>query len=410
MTGRPAGPIVRGMGKRIVILGASFAGLTAALELKERLHDEHEIVVISRTDEFVFLPSLIWVPFGLRERQDISFPLAPVFEKRGVTFKKTPIMALSLHDRRVVTADGPEPYDVLIIATGARAAWADVPGLGPRGGYTQSIFSPADADLARLAYEAFLDKPGPVVVGAVQGASSFTAAYEFLLNLAHHLKKRGLAERAPLTFITPEPYLAHLGLGGFGSATRVAEALFAKLGVLAEVGVEVRQVSAENVHLADGRKIPFAYAMLAPALRGADVVAGSAEIVDRHGFVRVDDSYRSLARPEIFAAGAAVSVESPHRTPVPCGVPKTGYLSEEMARVVAYNVAASIAGVEMLKLPPSAIDAKAVLDAGNTGIIMTAEKYLEPREHAWLFPGPEAHWAKVAFEKYFLAKRSRGRV
>jgi len=103
-----------------------------------------------------------------------------------------------------------------------------------------------------------------------------------------------------------------------------------------------------------------------------------------------------------------VAVSQPDRTPVPCGVPKTGYLSEEMAKVVAHNIAADIRGERPIMLSPGSIDAKCVLDAGNTGMIMTADHFLEPRTHAWLIPGPEAHWAKLAFEKYFLTTRSHG--
>lgn len=96
--------------------------------------------------------------------------------------------------------------------------------------------------------------------------------------------------------------------------------------------------------------------------------------------------------------------------PVPCGVPKTGYLSEEMARVVAHNIVATIRDEKLVALPPASIDAKCVLDAGNNGIIMTSDHFLEPRSHAWLVPGPEAHWAKLAFEKYFLATHRRGHI
>jgi sulfide:quinone oxidoreductase len=85
-------------------------------------------------------------------------------------------------------------------------------------------------------------------------------------------------------------------------------------------------------------------------------------------------------------------------------------MSEEMGRIVAHNIAADIRGELLIALPPAAIDAKCVLDAGDTGVIMSADRMLAPRKHAWLIPGPEAHWAKLAFEKYFLATRRRGRA
>ena len=112
----------------------------------------------------------------------------------------------------------------------------------------------------------------------------------------------------------------------------------------------------------------------------------------------------------MFAAGVAVSIPPARRTPVLCGAPKTGYLAEEMGRVVAHNVVADLRGEPPIALPPASIHAKYILDAGNTGLLMSGGASPEAHRHAWTIPGPEAHWAKVAFEKYFLATRSHGHV
>lgn len=394
------------MSKKIVILGSNFAGFTAAIEIRKKLGAEHEVVVFSNAEEFLFLPSLIWVPFGLREKEDISFPVRPVFEQKGIRFVHAPVSAIRLDERQVVSSTGTESYDFLVIATGPKLNYQAIPGLGPKHGFTQSIFSWPDAEQARRAFERFLEKPGPVVVGAVQGASCFGAAYEFLFNMAHQLRKRGIDE--PITYVTAEPYLGHFGMGGFGPSRALTERFFDKQGIRAETNAAVREITADAIRLEDGRDIRFSYAMLAPPFLGIDAVRECKEITNDLGFVRVDDAYRTDAYPEVFAAGVAVAVAPPEPTPVPCGAPKTGYLSEEMAKVVAHNVAASIDGQPLVELPPGSIDAKCVLDAGGTGIIMTSDRYFEPRKHAWLIPGPEAHWAKLAFEKYFLATRSRG--
>ena len=396
--------------KRIVVVGGSFAGMTAAIEIKSKLGDRHDVVVLSKEKDFLFMPSLIWVAFGKRKREDITFPLAPVFEKKGVAFENVEATRIDLRARFVEVAGGRKhAYDYLVIATGPKLDYAAVKGLGPRA-FTESIFSWADADHAREAFERFVTDPGPVVVGAVQGASCFGAAYEFLLNMAHELKKRDLTSRAPLTYVTSEPFLAHFGMGGFGSGTRMTEIFFRHENIDAVTNAMVREFTKDEVHLEDGRRVPFRYAMFAPAFLGVDVVRALHEITTPAGFVKVNAQYQTAPHPEVFAAGVAVQLDPPQQTPVPCGVPKTGYLSEEMARVVAHNVVASIHGEPLVGLPPASIDAKCILDAGNNGIIMTSDHFLEPREHAWLIPGPEAHWAKLAFEKYFLSTHKRGRV
>ena len=132
--------------KRIVVLGGSFAGMTAAIEMKNKLGDRHEVTVFSKAKDFLFMPSLIWVPFGLRKREDITFPLAPVFEKKGVAFKNLEVARIDLRERFVEDETGAKtPYDYLVIATGPKLDYADVKGLG-RGWPWASLVTAASAD------------------------------------------------------------------------------------------------------------------------------------------------------------------------------------------------------------------------------------------------------------------------
>jgi sulfide:quinone oxidoreductase len=210
--------------------------------------------------------------------------------------------------------------------------------------------------------------------------------------------------------VTAEPFLAHFGIGGFGNGTKMTEMFFKHLNIDGVTNARVTEITRDEVHLDDGRRIPFRYAMFAPSFLGVDAVRALEEIVTPAGFVRVGPTYQTERYPDVYAAGVAVQVDPPQKTKVPCGVPKTGYLSEEMARVVAHNIVATIHDEPLIRLPPGSIDAKCVLDAGNNGIIMSSDHFLQPRTHEWLIPGPEAHWAKLAFERYFLSTHQRGKV
>ncbi|MCC7478730.1 FAD-dependent oxidoreductase [bacterium] len=398
------------MSKRIVVVGSNFAGYTAAIELKKHLGDEHNVSVISASDEFLFMPSLIWVPFGLREKKQIAFKVEPQYRKRGIEFRHARVEEIDPQKQELRFEGGKEEYDYLVLATGPELNYGAVKGLGPYDGYTQSIFSWDAAELAHEAFLAWEQKPGPVVIGAVQGASCFGAAYEFLLNFAHELRKRKLHKKVPLTYVTAEPFLGHFGIGGLGNAKAMCEWFFKHLNISFELDAAVREISDSKIQLEDGRSLDYSYAMLAPAFRGVETVRNVPGLTNAGGWVRTDGHYRSYAYENIFAAGVAVALDAPQPTAVPCGVPKTGYLSEEMAKVAVHNIAAEIHGQPLISLPPASIDAKCVLDAGNTGIIMLSDHFLEPRKQAWLIPGPEAHWAKLAFEKYFLTTRKRGMV
>jgi NADH dehydrogenase FAD-containing subunit len=397
------------MRKQIVIIGSSFAGYTTALELKKQLRDEHDITVLSRGADFIFVPALIWLPFGKRTKADISFALGPIYAERQIAFVHTTATRIDL-ERRVVEEElGEEyPYDYLVIATGPENDWGAVQGLGPYEGFTQSIFGVDDADRCRVALRQLLESPGPAVVGAVQGASCLGATYEFLLSLAAQLKRHGLRDKVPLTYLTAEPFLTHLGVGGFGNARHVTETFLAHEGITALTDVEVKRVRPGELELAGGRTLPFSFAMLAPPQMGAQVVRACTAITDDRGFVKVTDRYQTERYPEVFAAGAAAGVATAARTRVPLGVPKTGYLSEEMAKVVAHNIVADIYHAPKISLAPESIDAKGLLDAGEDGIISSEERLARPEEQAWALPGPEAHWARLAYEKYFLTARRHG--
>jgi len=396
--------------KRIVIIGSSFAGYTAAISLAKRLGERHQIVVISDRDQFVFIPSLIWLPFGGRVAKDISFDLAPIYHKRGISFVHACATRIDLERRVVETDKGPHDYDYLLVATGPKPDFAMLPGLGPEGGYTSSICNIEHAEKTGQAWKKLLTDPGPVVIGATQGASCFGAAYEFLFNTHYQLVKKGLQDKCPITFVTAEPFLGHFGICGFGKAQEMTEYFFRKLGITGITNAEIERVEPETIHLKDGRTLPFKFAMIIPRFLGVDAVRNSPGLGNAAGFIEVDDAYRLPAHPEVYAAGVTVAVPPCSSTQVPVGVPKTGYLSEEMAKVAAHNIAVAIEGGNEIRLPFGSIDAKCILDAGDTGIIMLSDHILEPRKHRWLIPGPEAHWAKLAFEKYFLATRRHGMV
>jgi sulfide:quinone oxidoreductase len=397
--------------QRVVVVGSSFAGLTAALELRKHLHARHEVVVLDPRESFTFIPSLIWLPFGLRTPDDITFPLAPLYERKRIRYINEAAARIDT-DALVVTTTAGEalPYDRLLIATGPRLAFEKVRGLGPEAGYTQSVCNLDHALLAQDAWERFLENPGPVVVGTAQGGSCFGASYEFLFNVHHRIKKAGLADVAPVTFVSAEPYLGHFGLGGVGDSAKRVTSFFDRLGIEGLPNTVITEARDGELELESGRTLPFAYAMIVPPFTGVDAVRDADGLANPMGFVPVDDEFRHPQQRDVYAAGVAIAIAPPQPTAVPAGVPKTGQMSETMARVAAHNIAADIQGGARRTLPLAELAAICVLDAGNNGIVFKADKVLGDGDHARVMAGPQAHWAKLAFERYVLASRKRGLV
>jgi NADH dehydrogenase FAD-containing subunit len=398
------------MRKKVLVLGGNFGGLTAALSVKHELEGDVDVTVVSASDRFLFNPSLIWLPFGKRRPDDITFPLAPTFESHDIEFVHATATRIDPAARRVDTTRGSYAYDYLVVATGYRNDIGIIPGLDTaNAAYT--ITTLEDAIHAGEGWRHFLADPGPIVVGATQGAGCFGAAYEFLFNTSYQLKKAGLRKRAAITYVTAEPFLGHFGIGGLPGGERLLGLFCKKEGIHTVTNTAMSELGPHKLLLADGRALDFAYAMIIPPFLGQGVVRSTPGLTDDKGYVPVRDTYQSTADPNIYAVGIAAAVSVPWTTAVPVGVPKTGFPTEHQAHVAATNIAAQIRGDA-----PTAhkrfgdIPAVCVMDAGNNGVMILADKMLPPRKAGVLIPGPQAHAAKLLFEKYFLWKARNGYV
>ena len=332
-------------GKNVVIVGSSFAGLSAALEVRKRLDPVHTVTVLDPRPDFTFIPSLIWVPFGLRDAKDVTFPLAPLYERKGIRFVNEAAASFDLEGRKVITTSGQEiPYDRMMLGTGPRLAFERIPGLGPGDGYTTSVCNLEHALSAREEWDRFLEDPGPVVVGTAQGGSCFGASYEFLFNVAHRVRKAGLADEVPIKFVSAEPFLGHFGLGGVGNSGEMVEKFFDKLNIEGITNNVIERVEPDTMYLEGGRELPFKFSMIVPPFSGVDAIKETEGLANPMGFVPVDDEYRHPDIPEVFAAGVDIAIAPPGETPVPAGVPKTGHMSEKMAEAAATGRGSVIAG------------------------------------------------------------------
>ena len=397
------------MAKKVVVLGSNFGGLTAALAVRHELHGDVDVTVVSPSDRFVFNPSLIWLPFGKREVDDLSFRVTPTFEEHGIDFVHGAADKINVDSHTVSVGGRDIRYDYLVIATGYKNDFDVAPGLGPDGNAV-TITTLEDAIHAGERWEKFLENPGDVVIGATQGASCFGAAYEFLFNTSYHLKKHGLKGKSKLTYLTSEPFLGHFGIGGLPHGEKLLGMFLKKEGIEAITDASVEYVDKDFIRLVDGRELPFSYSMLIPPFLGREVVAESG-LSDAKGYVQVRPTYQTMDHDDIYAVGIAAAVIAPWQTPTPIGIPKTGYPTEVMAHVAAKNIAAQIRGEQPREEHEfKDIMAICVMDAGNNGVIILADKMLPPRKHGMLIPGPQAHLMKLGFEKYFLWKSRNGYV
>jgi sulfide:quinone oxidoreductase len=389
--------------------------MPAAYELRERLDRAHRITVINAVDYFQFVPSNPWVAVGWRDREAITLPIRPALQRKGIDFIAQPVQRIDAAGNVLELRDGQRvSYDYLVITTGPKLAFDEVPGAGPAG-HTQSVCTVDHAEQAWAQYQRFLQQPGPAVIGAMPGASCFGPAYEFAFIFSRDLQQRRLRHKVPITFVTAEPYIGHLGLGGVGDSKSMLESELRNRDIRWITNAKVTRVEEGRMfvsELDDGgnvkkeHELPFHYSMMLPAFRGVDAVAGVEGLCNPRGFVLVDEHQRSKRYPNIFSAGVCIAIPPVEATPVPTGAPKTGYMIETMVSAIVHNIDAELRGRR--GDARGSWNAICLADMGDTGAAFVALPQIPPRNVNWFRKGKWVHLAKLAFEKYFLYKMRTG--
>jgi sulfide:quinone oxidoreductase len=322
---------------RIVIVGGGTGGTMVANRLRRRFRDDEvEIHVVDRDNRHVYQPGLLFVPFGLAHIDDIVRPRQRQL-KPGVVFHECGIDHVDLAGERVRFDDGTLlPYDVLVVATGARLQPDETEGLTGAGWNekTFTFYTPEGAAALHGALERF--DGGRLVVNLVDMPIKCPVApLEFAFLADWYLRERGIRERTELAFVTPLD----------GAFTKpVASAQLA--GLLAEKDVElVTEFNAGEVDGVggvlsgyDGRTVDFDLLVTVPLHGGAEYVERSSGLGDALGFVPTDrQTLQSPSTPNVFALGDATDLPTS----------KAGSVTHFEAEVLADNVARFLAGREL---------------------------------------------------------------
>ncbi|MGC8731820.1 MAG: NAD(P)/FAD-dependent oxidoreductase [Halothiobacillaceae bacterium] len=401
----------------IVILGAGIGGMPAAYEARELLGKEHQITVINAVDYFQFVPSNPWVAVGWRTRDEITFPIEPYLKRKGIDFIASSVNKIDADQNTLHLDNGTTvKYDYLIITTGPKLNFAAIEGAGPHGGHTHSVCTVDHAELAYQDFQKLCENPGPVIIGAFQGASCYGPAYEYVFILDAALRKKKLRNKVPITFVTAEPYIGHLGLGGVGDSKGMLESELRMHDIKWICNARTTKVEAGKMHVEEldmqgnvvkTHELPFNHSMMLPPFRGVDAVAALGEgAVNPGGFVLIDQHQRNPKYKNIYSAGVCVAIPPVEATPVPVGAPKTGYMIESMVTAIVHNIEQELKGEQPTH--KGTWQAICLADMGDRGAAFIALPQIPPRNVNWFAKGKWVHLAKIAFEKYFIRKMKTG--
>ncbi len=399
----------------VVVLGGGIGGVSSAYEIRQAVRKEDRVTLVSNKPFFQFTPSNPWVAVKWRSKNDITIDLASVLPRHGVQFNGAGAKRVYPEENRVELGDGSSlTYDYLVIATGPELAFDEIDGLGPDNN-TSSVCDVDHAAVASRRWDEFCKDPGPIVVGAVQGASCYGPAYEFAMIMDTDLRKRRIRDKVPMTFVTAEPYIGHLGVGGVGDTKGLLESEFRQHHIKWITNAKVDKVEPGKLCVTevdeDGKpkkthELPFKFSMMLPAFRGVAALRGIDGLVNPRGFVIVDKHQRNTKFPNAFGVGVCIAIAPVEQTPVAVGVPKTGFMIESMVTATALNIGQLVRGAQPTH--EATWNAICLADFGDSGVAFVAMPQNPPRNVNWASSGRWVHVAKVAFEKYFLHKVRSG--
>ena len=336
---------------RVVILGAGISGHTVARYLSKWIGESHEITVVSPKPDWNWVPSNIWVGVGEMNKKQVTFDLAPIYKKAGVTFHQA--KALSIHPEGNQESDKPFvkieytdesklgetsqiDYDFLVNATGPKLNFGATEGLGPDVGYTTSVCTPDHAIEANEKLQAQIElmKKGEektFVIGTGHGMCTCQgAAFEYLFNIAYTLKNAGVRDKAKIIWLSNEYELGDFGMGGVhihrgGYVTNgktFAESLMVEHDIEWITRAHVNKVEADTIHYEtlDGEmhELKYDFTMLIPPFAGVGLEAFNKEGKDitddlfaPNKFLKVDADYTQRPFEEWSAADWPRTYQNP---------------------------------------------------------------------------------------------------
>lgn len=396
----------------VIVVGGGIGGLSAAFDLRHLLPKRHKVTLVSDKTDFFFVPGWGPVFFGHKAMKRLLLDLKSVVVPKGIEFIHGRVEAMDPDAQTITVNQQTLGYDYVTIATGASLAFDVVEGFGPETGYTHSICNPHHIQAAKAAWEGFLENPGPIVAGAMPGAGCFGPAYEFMMMADHELRQRGLRNNVSITYVTPEPYIGHLGVKGVRHAPEIMQTLTQEKGIRVIDNAQITRFSPDTVFLASGEQLPFKYAMVLPPFRGAPFLRQVPGLTPASGFMPITETMQHPQYPNIYSIGVAVQLAQFDQTPVPIGLPKSGEMAEGMAIAVSHNIAKALGEYQGPALTPT-LGALCLAEFGKTGVAFMANPVIpDPvtgeRDNSIALHGAWVPAAKWAFEKYYMTKMRFG--
>jgi len=376
---------------RTVVLGGGTGGLVAASELRRRLPADHRVVLVDRSEDHVYQPSLLWQMVGERRLSQFTRPLERL-QRIGIEFRHTEIQTLDLDNRVVGTASGDIDYDSLVVSLGAQLAPETVPGFDEM---ALNLYTPEGCARIHAALQDFSEGVVAILIPSLPFKCP-AAPYEAAFLAESFIRRKGIRRNVEIHLFTPEHTPMPVAPPALGDS--IADMLAARgvhyhpLFTFKELRPETSEVVAS-----DGRAHRVDLLMVVPPHQAPEVVRSS-PLLGVSGFVHVDPRTLQTDYDDVYAIGDVATIKLPNGK----ALPKAGVLAHSEAKVVAQRIADEVLG----KRSDASFDGKGScwIELGDgRAAFARGDFYAEPDPQLKLIrPGRTLHWGKVAFEKWWL--------
>ncbi len=374
------------MNSRVTVLGAGFAALSSVRELRRR-DPRVDITLVAPRAELHYLPGIIWIPSGLRRREQLVVPLAPFFERMRVQFRAAEVTGLRDGGRLVETSAGDVANDALVIATGGRFI-RKLPGI------EHSITPCEGIAAAERIRDRLRDMQGGTIAVGFAGNPNEPSAmrggpmFEFLFGIDAQLRREGRRERFDMVFFSPAAEPGNR-LGPKAVGHLLAE--MARRGIRTHLGHKLVRFDADRV-VTEGGELPAELILFMPGMTGNVWFDATDLPRSPGGLVQADAQCRVPGRERVYVVGDSGSF------PGPDWMPKQAHMADLQAAAAAANLLADLRGA--VSNQTFKIELVCIVDALDRGTLI----FRDLRRNVLLPPARVFHLAKRAFEWYYLRR------
>jgi sulfide:quinone oxidoreductase len=370
--------------KKVTVIGSGFAGLTAVRQLR-KLDSTLEITLVSPNPVLQFYPSLIWVPAGLRKREDILVPLDKYFRKMRVNYHQASATGLREGGRILETDNGEIANDGLIIASGGRFI-KKLPGI-------EHAITPCEGiDAAEQIRDRLKSMQGGTIAVGFAGNPKEPSAmrggpmFEFLFGIDRQLRNEGRRDKFRMVFFSPAPQPGNR-LGPKAVSGLLDE--MKKRGIETHLGHKMKGMEANKV-MTEGGEFEADLILFMPGMTGNTWFDNTELPRSEGGLLKADRNCRAEGMERVYVAGDSGSF------PGPDWMPKQAHMADLQAEAAAKNLVAELRGQ-----PADAtfkVELVCIVDSCDRGMLVSRNE-----KRALVLPNMKAfHWMKRGFEWWYL--------